>query len=147
MSIEPYVSWWTSLVKRYLTARDNFQTQNTELWMDIVNLEHRQECGHQHAVGFTWGTDTSVAVTNRLLDLPGAQARLWLSPTCFVSWGKALCCQCFQRSTLPRSSHLLFLLSFQQSSPLSYWLKGECCVERGSSSVYIGHERHVHVRF
>ena len=89
----------------------------TQVWLSPtwcwIYLGHRHECDcHQHAVGFTWGTGTIVTVTNML---------------CIVKEGTLL-------PMLSKIHTAKKLSSFQQSSPLSYWLKGECCVEQGSSS-------------
>ena len=124
MSIEPCLMMMNKS-REMIPSRSTRQLPITELWMDIVNKGHRHDCDcHQHTVGFNMGTDTRCECHQHTVGF----------------WGKALCCQCFQRSTLPRSSHLLFLSSFQQSSTLSYWLKGE--VAWSAPRLYLGHGRH-----
>ena len=71
-------------------------------------------------------------------------ARLWLSPTCFVFWGNALCCQCFQRSTLPREA---LIIPTKQSSLISHTGWKENVAWSGAPRLYLSHGWHVHVRF
>ena len=69
-------------------------------WEDISQHEttskHRtQSC---EWTLWTWSTDRSVA-TNMLLDLPGAQTRVWLSPTgCWIYLGHRHDCDCHQHA-------------------------------------------------
>ena len=113
-------------------VRSTRQLPNTEFWMDIVNQGHRHDCDcHQHTVGFNMGTDTSVTVTNILLDFEGRH-----------SAANAFKDQLLSR---PRSSHLLFLSSSNKAVFSHSHAWKENVAWSGAPRLYLGHGWHFKV--